>query len=109
MQYLMIFTPDTKAPPSEQDMADMAQFVTRSREAGELLATGGLFAAPTRVRRRNGDYTVTDGPYAESKEVIAGFALLQLGSDQAALDAAHRFLAIAGDGVSEIHRVADGC
>ncbi|HEY5804916.1 MAG TPA: YciI family protein [Lysobacter sp.] len=102
----MLYTPDSPQPPSDHDMARMQQFIERSRAAGELLATGGLFAAPTRVSRRDSHYTVTDGPYAESEEVIAGFALMQLPSETAALDAAHRFLAIAGNGVSEIHRIA---
>ncbi|UNK49272.1 YciI family protein [Lysobacter sp. S4-A87] len=108
MQFLMLYTPDSKQPACDQDMAQMQQFIERSRAAGELLATGGLFANPTRIRRNDGNYTVVDGPYAESKEVIAGFALMELASEVAALDAAHRFLAIAGNGVSEIHRIAGG-
>ncbi len=107
MRFLMMFTPDQPGQDCN-DQSEMEQFVTRSYESGELLATGGLFAAPTRVQRRSDRYTVTDGPYAETKEVIAGFALMELASHEAALDSAHRFLAIAGDGVCTINAIADG-
>ncbi|MGO4223378.1 YciI family protein [Lysobacter sp. TAF61] len=109
MQFLMLYTPDAAQatqPGCDDHMQEMQAFIERSRAAGELLATGGLFARPTRVRRNDSHYTVTDGPFSESKEVIAGFALMRLPSEEAALDATHKFLAIAGNGVSEIHRVA---
>lgn len=107
MRFLMMFKPEQPGQDCA-DQAEMEEFVTRSYESGELLATGGLFAAPTRVHRRHERYTVTDGPYAETKEVIAGFALMELASHDAAVESVHRFLAIAGDGTCEIHAIADG-
>jgi hypothetical protein len=102
----MMYTPANAGPPNAEHMAEMDRFIEESRSKGELLATGGLFAGPKKVRLADGKLTVTDGPYAETKEVIAGFALIQLESPEAAIESAKRFLQVAGDGVSEIHRIA---
>jgi len=45
---------------------------------------------------------VTDGPYTESKELIAGFAIFDVKSKQEAVDLGIRFLKIAGEGTSEL-------
>lgn len=46
----------------------------------------------TRVRVSNGDLTVLDGPFTQAKEVIGGFAILNLGSKEEALQAAMDFM-----------------
>lgn len=46
--------------------------------------------------------TVVDGPFTETKEVIGGFALIQVASKEEALEWTKRFLEVAGDGESEI-------
>ena len=45
--------------------------------------------------------TVTDGPFTETKELIAGFAIVQVKSKAEAVELAKRFLKLAGDGESE--------
>jgi hypothetical protein len=50
---------------------------------------------------------VTDGPFAETKELIAGFALLQVKSKPEAIEWTKRFLAVAGDGESEVRLLHD--
>lgn len=107
MRFLMMYTPATNAggPPSPEHMAEMGRLIDESKKAGELLATGGLKAGAQRVESAGGKLTVIDGPFAETKEVIAGFALVQATSKEAAIEMAKRFLKVAGDGVSEIHQV----
>jgi hypothetical protein len=61
-----------------------------------------------RIRLSTGRVTVTDGPFTESKELIAGFALLQADSREHAVELTRRFLRIAGDGECEIRQVFDG-
>ena len=51
---------------------------------------------------------MTDGPFTEAKEVIGGFALIQVNSKQEAIEETKRFLKIAGDGESEIRQVYEG-
>jgi hypothetical protein len=74
-----------------------------------LLATDGLLPTSlgARVRRSAGKVTVSDGPFTEAKEVIGGFAIVQLNSKEEAVELAKHFLAIAGDGEREIRRMYD--
>jgi hypothetical protein len=55
-----------------------------------------------RTRLAGGKFTVTDGPFTEAKELIAGFAILQTKTKAEAIEWAKRFLEVAGDGVSEV-------
>ena len=68
------------------------------KNAGTVLSSGGLapMAATTRVRLSHGKVTATDGPFAETKEVIGGYAVMEFGSKQAAVDGATHYM--------ELHR-----
>ncbi len=86
MRFMMIYKPaDTKAmeasvPPCQEHMAEMGKFIAELAQAGVLLATDGLQASSkgARVRLSGGKLTVTDGPFTETKELIGGFAIVQL-------------------------------
>ena len=88
-------------------MAGMEKPIEESVKAGVLLATEGCLptALGSRVRVSNGTVTVTDGPFAETKEVIGGFALLQTSSKEEAIELAKQFLDVAGDGECEIRQI----
>jgi hypothetical protein len=85
----------------------MLALIEKEKEAGILLASEGLEPSTrgARVRRSKGKVTITDGPFTESKELIAGYALVKVASIDEAKQHARSFLEIAGDGESEI-RVA---
>jgi hypothetical protein len=106
MQYMMLYKPgrETDAPPSPQEMADMGQLIDEMTKAGVLIATGGLQPSSKGVRvTKSGDkITVTDGPFAETKELIAGFAIVEVKSKDEAIGLAQRFLRVVGEGVSEV-------
>jgi hypothetical protein len=76
-------------------------------KSGVLLATEGCLpsAKGARVRLSGGKFTVTDGPFTESKELVAGFALIQVKSTEEAIEHTKQFLKVAGDGESEIRQV----
>jgi hypothetical protein len=80
-------------PPKEL-MEAIWRDAERATKAGELIASGGL--APTaqsiRVQVRNGKLVTTDGPYAESKEVIGGYAVFELKSKEEALERVQAFM-----------------
>ena len=78
-------------------------------KAGVLLGTEGCLPSATgaRVRLSNGKLTVTDGPFTESKELIAGFALIRASSKEEAIELTKRFLEVAGEGESEIRQIAE--
>lgn len=52
-----------------------------------------------------GKATFTDGPYAEAKEAIVSFALLDVRTEEEAYELARRFWTIIGDGAGAIHQV----
>jgi hypothetical protein len=87
----------------------MGQFMAESMKSGVLLSAEGCLpsAKGARVRLADGKITVTDGPFAETKELIGGFALIQTASKQDAVEYVKRFLKIAGDGESEVRQVFD--
>jgi hypothetical protein len=78
--------------PDASVLAAMARYNEELVKAGVLLAAEGLLpsASGTRIEWRAGKKTVTDGPFAESKELIAGFWLLQVKSPEEALAWANR-------------------
>jgi hypothetical protein len=74
--------------PSQQLMDDMGKFNQELVKAGMLLAAEGLTASSTgkRVRFSGKDRMVTDGPFSETKELIAGFWLWQVRSMEEAVE-----------------------
>lgn len=111
MKFLTIYTPDPNksADFGPEQQQRMGALIEEGFKTGSLLHTGGLLAqGSARVKLDAGRITVTDGPYAEAKEVIAGYALIEVESIDAAIAQTRRFLEIAGDGTSQIHRIVDG-
>jgi hypothetical protein len=104
MRYLMIQKPSA-TPPDQKLFADMAAFVEELTAAGVLLATGGLAPGGVTLRSTGDEITVTDGPFAEAREAAAGFALIEAGSMEEAIELARRFRKIVGDGESTIQQV----
>jgi hypothetical protein len=109
MQFLMIYTPDDATPPSAEKMAELGKFSEEAAKAGGLVATGGILPSSkgARVRLSKGKFTVTDGPFPETKEVIAGWAIVKVNSKEEAIEQARRFMMIAGDGKGEIRQLTD--
>ena len=112
MRFMSMYTPSKDragVPPTKEHMAEMAKLIDEATKSGELLATGGLLpiSKGARVLYSGGKLSVTDGPFTESKELIAGFAILQLKSREAAIESAKRFLKVAGEGECEIRQIMD--
>lgn len=74
--------------PSEKLLAEMGKFNEELSKAGVLLAAEGLQASSkgARVKFSGTKRTVTDGPFAETKELIAGFWIWQVKSKQEAIE-----------------------
>lgn len=91
--------------PSEQLLTEMGRFNEELVQAGVLLAGEGLQPSSTgaRVKFSGDKRTVIDGPFAETKELIAGYTLIQAKSREEALEWSRRFPNPAVDGgVGEI-------
>ena len=111
MRFLSIYkTVERNAPPSAEEMARMGKLVEDGLKGGYLLATEGCLptALGARVRLSQGKVTVTDGPFTEAKEVVAGFAILNARSKEEAIELAKDFIQLAGDGECEIRQIFDG-
>jgi hypothetical protein len=108
MRFLSIFkTAETGVPPTPQHMETMQRLIEDGMKAGWLLATEGCLpsALGARVRSSGGNVTVTDGPFAETKEIIGGFALLEAASKEEAVRLTKEFLKVAGDGECELRQI----
>ena len=109
MRFLCIYKPSKPegTPPTQQEMANMGKLIEEGMKSGQLLATEGCLpsALGARVRLSKGTYTVTDGPFTESKELVAGFALIEAKSKDEAKEYVKRFLQVAGDGETEMRQI----
>ena len=111
MRFLCLYKP-AKAegtPPREEEMAEMGKLIEESFKSGILLATEGCLPTSfgARIRRTDGQFKVTDGPFTEAKELVGGFALIRTKSKDEAVAFTKKFMNIAGDGEVEIRQVYD--
>ncbi|WDZ92551.1 YciI family protein [Nocardiopsis sp. HUAS JQ3] len=105
MRFLMTTRPAEDARDDEGLYAEMGAFVEELTASGVLLATGGLEPGGVRMVSAGEEITVTDGPFTEAREAVAGFALVEVRSREEALEVARRFRRIVGDGESVIQQV----
>jgi hypothetical protein len=85
--------PQPGAAPSDELLGAMGRYNDQLKEAGVLIDLGGLLpsAMGRRVRLSGGKRGVIDGPFAESKQLIAGYWILQVESMDEAVEWAERF------------------
>ena len=118
---LMKGDPDTSAPETWNPdrvagiVAAMSDYNAELRRAGILLAEGGLYPSSSGHRvlfTTDARPRVIDGPFSESKELIAGYLLIEVGSVEEALEWAKRCpidkaILPGQEGVLEVRQVAD--
>ena len=113
MRFLMVHRIDESKPdaysPSPAIIAGMGRLMEEMIKAGVLLAADGAqhSAKGAKVRNAGGRRTVIDGPFSEAKEVIGGFALIEVRSKYEAIEWASRFAEVVGDVEVEIRQLAD--
>lgn len=92
MRFMVIVkaSPESEAGkmPSEKLLADMGKFNEELVKAGVLLAGEGLHPSSkgARIKFRGDQRTVVDGPFAETRELVAGFWLIQVKSREEAIE-----------------------
>jgi hypothetical protein len=102
MKYLMFIklSESYRSQPMPKGLMDaMDKFVSDGFTSGVLKDTGGLkpTSEATRIRLRGGKLTVTDGPFTEAKEVVGGYAIVEVKSKEEALEIGRQFM--------ELHRL----
>ena len=108
MRYLMLVCSDTEPDTDTAPEPDVDQWVSTNDAAGRRLQ-GAVLAPPaaaTTVRVRNGELLVSDGPFAETKELILGFDLLDCADRDEAIEVA-RTHPMARRGRMELRPLAD--
>ena len=109
MRFISIFPHEpVDRPPTEAEMASMGKLIEEGMKAGWLIATEGVNFGATGVRvhkSTGGKVTVTDGPFAETKEVIGGYALLKAATKNEAVELTRPFLNEVGQGTCEIYQL----
>ena len=89
MRFLSLYRPgrDDDAPPREEDMVVLGALVRVDDD---------------------GMFDVSEGPFAEARDVVAGYAILEAASLEEAVELAKRFLAVMGGGETEVRLMYDG-
>jgi hypothetical protein len=95
MRFMMFMYPGISEEdwePTAEDVAAMSRYNEELRKAGMLLSLDGLHppGEGARVDFSDGQATVTDGPFAEAKEVVGGYWLIQARSKDEAVEWASR-------------------
>jgi len=109
MRFMMIVKASDESEagvlPSEQELADMATYNEELVKAGVMLAGDGLQASSkgARVHFARGKPKVIDGPFTETKELIAGYWMIQVKSKEEAVEWARRVPFV--DGEVEVRQV----
>jgi hypothetical protein len=77
-------------------MEALAKLVGDNAKTGAMIQSGGLASIDisTRIRLSNGEITIIDGPFAETKEVVGGFAEFEFKTKEDAVESTRRFMEI---------------
>lgn len=110
----LVRTTRSDGPPPQALMDAIGKLGEKSFRDGTLLDTGGLCsnADAVRVAVRGGKLVVTDGPFAETKDLVGGYAIFELPSKEAAVDAAREFMDVhrehwpGWEGETEVREIA---
>ena len=101
MRYMFLISAvETGAPPPASLMDAIGKLAEQELASGRMVSQGGLLPTAmgsARIELKRGQLKVLDGPFAESKEVLGGFAIFELPTREEALASAERFM--------ELHRV----
>jgi hypothetical protein len=103
MRYMMIVkaNKDSEAgvPPNPELMAAIAKLAAEASQRGVMVDAGGLLPSSqgARVRVSGGKTSVIDGPFAETKELVGGYAIFDLKSKAEAVQMGTRFMQIHSD------------
>jgi hypothetical protein len=92
---------DENAPqpePAPEMIEEIGKFMEEATRAGVFVTGGGM--APTAegviIRQEGGKFSVIDGPFAEAKEIVGGWALMEAPTIEEAIEWSRRFMAITG-------------
>ena len=95
MRFMMLVkSTERSGPPPKELMDAIAKLSEEASKDGSMIESGGLApsAMSTRVRLSGGKITALDGPFAETKELVGGYAVFEFKSKQEAIESALHFM-----------------
>jgi hypothetical protein len=116
MRFILLSPPDDPGtppgPPDPRLMAKIDELGAELTQKGVMREMGGWSTQKVRLELKRGEIRMTDGPFAESKEVVGGYAIVDVASPEEAVALGRRFLEIHREILgptyemsSEIHRL----
>jgi hypothetical protein len=114
MRFMMLVkAAENSGPPPKALMDAIGKMAEEATKAGLMIQSGGLVptAMSSRVRLSRGKLTTIDGPFAESKEVVGGFAIFEFNSREEAVESAVNFMELhkqhwpGWDGETEVRQI----
>lgn len=109
MQFFVYFTMkegEPMNPPSAEGMAKMGKFMEESFKSGKIIATGQLPRKITEVRLDKGNFSVSDGPFIEGKDLIPGFTVIKTDTTKEAVEWVKGMRECMGDGILKMARLS---
>ena len=109
MQFFVYFTmseDEPMNPPTAEGMAKMGKFMEQSFNSGKIVATGKLPQEVTHVRLQQGEFSISDGPFIEGKELIPGFTVISAESKEEAIEWVKELRACMGNGTLKMAQLA---
>jgi|GEM_PF-1011016 len=109
MQFFVYFTMtegEPMNPPSPEGMAKMGKMMEQSFASGKIVATGKLPREVTQVKLENGEFSITDGPFIEGKELIPGFTVIEVDSKEQAVEWVKSLRECMGNGVLKMAQLS---
>lgn len=109
MHFFIYFTmseDEPMNPPTPEGMANMGKFMEKSFESGKIVATGKLPQQVTKVKLEQGEFSLSDGPFIEGKELIPGFTIISADSKEEAVAWAKELRECMGDGTIKMAQLA---
>jgi hypothetical protein len=103
MRYLMIVKAnrdyEAGVPPKPELMAAVGKMAEEMYQTGRMIDTGGLLPSSqgTRVNVQGGRLKVVDGPFTETKELVGGYAIMEVASREEAIELGKRFMQLHAD------------
>lgn len=91
---------------SAAEVAKMGKFMEESFKSGKIVATGQLPRKVTQVELGQGEFSVSDGPFIEGKDLIPGFTVIDVDTKQEAIEWVKGLRECMGDGVLKMARLS---
>jgi len=103
MKFMMIVKASKNSeaglPPNPALIAAIEKMAAEATKNGTLISSGGLLPSSqgTRIHVGKGETSITDGPFAETKELVGGYAIFDLPSKEEAIRAGREFMQVHAD------------